>query len=156
MAATHAYAGIPATRFIRAKAGCRSYQEYKDWLAESGTQYRWAQIAANVTVTYVREYDAIAVNLYYTRVLIFLADGRFSADHGGHLTPTTVTRLNQFGPPGVRFWRHRRRLWCDRGLCGEGVFYLCVLPPEPPPPPPPPPPLASAGRRRRTLRRLAP
>lgn len=155
MAATHAYAGIPATRFVRAKAGCRSYQEYKDWLVESGAQYCLGQIAANVTVTYVREYDAIAVNLYYTRVLIFLADGRFSADHGGHLTPTAVTRLNQFGPPGVRIWRHRAAV-VRPGPCGSGVFYPCVLPPEPPPPPPPPPPLASAGRRRRTLRRLEP
>lgn len=153
MPATHVYAGIVASKFVKAEADCRTYSQYANYLAGRSCK----TIAANVHVVYDRAYAAVLVKLYNTVILRFLPGELFSAENGRGAwnTLTTVTRLTQFGPPGVTFWRKRGRLMCSRGQCGEGIFYP-VFKPEPPEPEPPRIAYAPEARRRRTIRAVHP
>lgn len=148
---THAYSGIYAGRFIKTEAECHTYEEYRAWLGSC-----WIRIiASNVVVRWEHRYDVVEVILYHTPILRFTPHDTFSAYSGGYETMTTVTRMQQFGPKGVGFWRYKGKVVCSRGPCVEGVYYPIKLP-EPVVPETPIPsvrfdPLA---RRKRTIRRV--
>lgn len=47
----------------------------------------------------------------HTPVLIYYADGTFSADNGGFNTPSTTNTMNRYGPPGWHFFHRKRKLF---------------------------------------------
>lgn len=55
----------------------------------------------------------IDVWLYSTKILTFHPDGTFEAKDGGFNTPTTISRLHQFGPPDWHFGYCRGELKCS-------------------------------------------
>ena len=108
--ASHIYAGIPAGSFIKAKAEIHSYQEAADFLGDESER----ELASNVRVLRLpKALDGalcIGIQLYNTIVLRYYSDGTFVADNGGHNTPTTRTRVAQFGPKGWNWWHKKKQL----------------------------------------------
>lgn len=123
---SHAYSGIPASAFIKAEADCHTYMEYMNFL---GGIWR-KQIASNVHVYLNRCDFSVCIELYATDILWYYPDGAFSADAGGHVTMTTATRLCQFGPRHVHFWRSLKSLWSTRGICARHNRYPVEVSPE--------------------------
>lgn len=58
----------------------------------------------------------IGLVLYDTVIVAYYLDGTFTTNSGGHRTPTTCTRLNQFTPDSHHFHVGNRVLW-------NGAFY---------------------------------
>jgi len=135
-----------------------TYAGYKAWIDANRPAVDYAgryYIASNVCLVECLKYGAIHVRLYSTDILTFLVGEYFSVDCGSYHTMTTVNRLNQFGPPGVSFWRYRNVVRCSRGEIGIGIFHPVYPPPAPEPEPEPvvhvTPRVVTAGRPRRRL-----
>lgn len=106
---SHIYAGIAAREGIKAKAEIHSYQDCRAFLSAEGER----NLASNVKVRHwsgVNGEDRCEVVLYTTVILIYYKDGTFSADNGGHNTPTTSARCNQFGPRRYLFSHKKKKL----------------------------------------------
>lgn len=121
MPATHAYAGIGAGRYINAKFEGHTYLEYLNFLRKSDCQRQI--IGANVRVVFDPVTWHISIRLYDTDIITYVSNDTFWANTQGWVTMTTVTRMNQFGPLGVRFWRHENEVWCSRGPIGPWHIY---------------------------------
>lgn len=126
MAANHPYAGISACHFINSKADIHSYEDCVRFLGDECTK----KLASNMLVCSGPRHLCnplwCHVRLYETNIITYWRDGSFIVDHGGHITATTVTRLNQFGPHLVHFYRHRNRLWVSGVECGHARQALRV------------------------------
>jgi hypothetical protein len=120
MQATHPYAGSAGRWLTRTKGEIHSYQDAEDFLGDEDER----NIGANMVI--VRRVDGIAVKLYDTDIIIYYPDETFKADNGGFRTPTTVNRLNQFGPKGWNFAHEKKRLTAWRH--GETHICPCRLP----------------------------
>lgn len=109
--ANHAYAGIAAFYLKRVKivAGC--YDDYLAFLLKHFSQktldnypYTNIQIASNLHLCYWKGTQAIGIRLYGTVILTYHPDNTFEAHDGGFKTPTTKSRISQFGPAGYHFY----------------------------------------------------
>lgn len=114
---THQYAGIAAGQ-VKAKADVRSFAEAAAFLGDEQAKI----IASHVLVHRVSP-DAIAIRLYDTDIVTYYADGTFEADNGGWNTPTTTSRLNQFGPHGWFFGHGKKKLFGRGQPMGKGLRY---------------------------------
>ncbi len=126
LGANHFNAGIPANHFIKAKAEIHSFNDCLVFMDNGRAVEK--DLGSNVTVRLdARDHggrpEAYAVVLYLTPIVIYHADGTWEADNGGYNTPTTSTRLNQFGPRGFHFSHERQKLWAFP--CGEGLRIFC-------------------------------
>lgn len=122
----HAYSGIHSGRFINASFEGHTYLEYLQFLATRGVQRQ--VIASNTRVIFHPENYVITIRLYETDILGYTSDGMFWASDGGWTTATTATRMQQFGPAGVTFWRSKGEMWCSRGRAWIGQRYPVVPP----------------------------
>ena len=127
MPATHEYAGIHSGRFINARFEGHSYDDYFEFLVKC--QCNRQIIAANVRVVFDPQTYLISIRLYETDIITYTPGEKFWACDGGYVTATTTTRMSQFGPLGVRFWRSGNRVWCSRGPIGRDHVYPVEKPP---------------------------
>ncbi len=133
---THNNAGI-AAGFLRV----RRDRELKDWdqvlafVSEFGDGANVSDGTDKVKV-HVRSRGekghptSIAVRLYNTDIVTYYSDWTAECDNGGFDTPTTFSRLNQFGPRGYWFNHGGRKLYRfgmgvsgERGRCEKGVRF---------------------------------
>jgi hypothetical protein len=124
MPATHNNAGIAASCFIIVKRDSKitSYQSALDFLKtetekdtfRAGEEVVVGKNSTNLKLRVVLVHDGkpvyLGIVLYDTVILTFRQDETFTVNSGGHITPTTVTRLNQFSPKWARFHRVDRNL----------------------------------------------
>jgi hypothetical protein len=127
------------------------------FLATRGVQRQI--VGANTRVIFHPDNYVITVRLYDTDILGYTPDGMFWANDGGWTTATTATRMQQFGPAGVRFWRLNGEMWCSRGRARIGQRYPVAWPADGPVYVPPEPetrivPHNPLTRRRRSIRLL--
>lgn len=133
----HAYSGIHSGRYINASFEGHTYLDYLQFLATKGVQRQI--IGANTRVIFHPDDYVITIRLYTTDILGYTPQGTFWANDGGWVTATTATRMQQFGPAGVHFWRSKGEMWCSRGRAWIGQRYPVeptydapvYVPPEP-------------------------
>ena len=106
---THNYAGIPANTFIKSKASINSYEDASAFLGNEKEK----RLASNVRLRRIPPFHGskrIAVVLYQTEIIAYFEDGSFQFTNGGHNTPTTSCRCNQFGPARFFFFHDKKKL----------------------------------------------
>lgn len=156
--ATHQYAGIAAKYLTRVKIEAHCYEDYLDFMLKHYTQTvldRHActniTIASNVDLWYWSVDRSIGICLYSTIILIYYADNTFDANDGGFRTPTTKSRISQFGPKAYHFYYSDNQLrgsdWRTGigGPMGREILYP-VFPSLP---------IKRFGQRTRRVRKLA-
>lgn len=109
--ANHPYAGIAAFFLKRVKVVADCYEGYLDYLLTKFTQKTLdryldteVNIASNVHLHYRSIDRSIRIRLYSTHILIYYPDNTFCAGDGGFHTPTTKSRMCQFGPTKYNFY----------------------------------------------------
>ena len=103
--ANHDYAGVAAKiRVNGPEITC-----YADANKFIGTE-REKKLASNMRILRPGVFS-IYVVLYNTAILVYYPDETFEADNGGWNTPTTVNRLDQFGPKAWYFFHNKKLLW---------------------------------------------
>jgi hypothetical protein len=108
------------TKVLEAAAVCHTYGQYLKFLGSEKNK----DIAKNVNVRLAN--GKIFIRLYETDILVFYKNGDFTADNGNgeHATVTTIYRLKQFGPKGVKFFHRKGQLFCEnRGISNHNSRY---------------------------------
>lgn len=104
---SHAYSGIAANTQVKTIGGAKVFDYASADAFLDGANM--AQLASNIRL--FRHEHHIGLVLYDTEIIRYYdTNDCFSVDNGGHNTPTTSARVNQFTPPDWHFWHDNKML----------------------------------------------